>query len=141
MDLDHLNTLQVHQVARFYAAAAAASRSHRVEVVGSRSRLSVDDRIVQVLSRRQPASPWQTDVNSPTVEDAEAVIFVDLSGETPDFYVAPASWVQEDVRSHHEAWLASVGGTRPRNPGSKHTAIPEARIKQWHQRWDVLEAN
>jgi hypothetical protein len=137
-DLDHLNTHQVHQVARFHAAAAAAARGHRVEVVGPRTRLSVDGRVVQVLSRRQPASPWQTSVHRPTVEDAEVVIFVDLTCETPDFYVAPASWVEEDVRTHHQAWLAAVGGARPRNPESEHAAITEERLQQWHRRWDVL---
>lgn len=49
MDLDHLNTHQVHQVARFHAAAAAAAQGHRVEIVGPRTRLKVDDRIVRVL--------------------------------------------------------------------------------------------
>jgi hypothetical protein len=138
MDLNHLNTHQVHQVARFYAAAMATIQGHRVEMVGPRTRLSVDDHIVQVLSRRQPGSPWQTKADQPTVEDAEAVIFVDLSGETPDFYVAPASWVREDVRAHHAAWLDQVGGSRPRTPESDHTAIPVERIQRWHRRWDVL---
>lgn len=69
------------------------------------------------------------------------MIFVDLTGQAPDFYVAPAHWVEEDVRTHHEAWLARVGGTRPRNPDSNHTAIPVERLRQWHQRWDVLYAN
>ncbi|GAB3861672.1 hypothetical protein GCM10027610_104560 [Dactylosporangium cerinum] len=141
MQLDHLNTHQVHQVARFYAAAAAASHGHQVEVVGARTRLTVDGRTVQVLSRRQHGSPWQANVSTPTVEDAHAVIFVDLTGETPDYFVAPALWVQQDVRMHHEAWLARVGGTRPRNPTSDHTAIPVDRIQQWHRRWDVLAAD
>jgi hypothetical protein len=141
MSLNHLNTHQVPQVARFYAAAAAAARGHRVEIVGPRTRLQVDDRVVQVLSRRQSGSPWQADVEQPTVEDAEAVVFVDLTGEAPDFYVAPAAWVREDVRTHHAAWLVRVGGTRPRNPGSDHTAIPVERIQQWRHRWDVLGRN
>jgi hypothetical protein len=28
-----------------------------------------------------------------TTDDAEAVIFVDLTGEAADFYIAPADWV------------------------------------------------
>lgn len=66
------------------------------------------------------------------------MIFVDLTGDTSDFYVAPAVWVEQDVRRHHDAWLASVGGKRPRNPDSDHTAISVDRIRQWHRRWDVL---
>lgn len=138
MNLNHLNTHQVHQVARFYAAAMAAAQGHKVEILGPRTRLAVDDLVAQVLSRRQPGSPWQANVNQPAVEGAEVVIFVDLTGEAPDFYVAPAPWVREDVRRHHAAWLAQVGGERPRNPASDHTAIPLERIQQWHHRWDLL---
>lgn len=103
MNLNNLNMHQVHQVARFHAAAAAATQGHRVEIVDPRTRLKIDGRIVQVLSRRQLAAPWQSNASRPTVEDAQAVIFVDLTGDMPDFYVAPASWVQEDVRNHHQA--------------------------------------
>lgn len=138
MNLDHLNSHQVHQVARFYAAAAAATHGHKVGIVGPTTRLSVDGRIVQVLSRRQQNSPWQTSVKAPAVEDAEAVIFVDLTGEAPDFYVAPAAWVRDDVTTHHQAWLVNAGGIRPRNPGSDHTTISLDRIEQWHRRWDVF---
>jgi hypothetical protein len=138
MELDHLNTHQVHQVARFYAAAAIATRGHKVEIVGPMTRLKVDGRVVRVLSRRQPGSPWQANVNRPATEDAEAVVFVDLTGDVPDYYVAPASWVEQDVRTHHEQWLARIGGERPRNPDSDHTAVPVERLEQWHRRWDVL---
>lgn len=138
MELNHLNTHQVHQVARYFAAAMVATQGHRVEVVGARTRLSVDGRIVQVLSRRQQDSPWQTSTVRPTVNDADVVIFVDLSTERPDYYLAPASWVRQDVETRHAEWLASVGGTRPRNPDSEHTAIPLESIERWHHRWDVL---
>jgi hypothetical protein len=90
-------------------------RGHRVELIGPRTRLSVDGRIVQVLSRRKPGSPWQANTHFPTVGNAEAVIFVDLMRETAEYYLALASVVHEDVRSHHEAWLASVSERRPRN--------------------------
>lgn len=138
MDLNHLNTYQVHDVARFYAAAAAATQGHKVQIVGARGRLSIDDHTVHVVSRRRSKGDWQTRSHKRALHDAEVVIFVDLAGETPDFYVAPASWVREHVRAHHNAWLASVGGQRPRNPESNHAAISLDRIQQWHRRWDVL---
>jgi hypothetical protein len=138
MELGHLNTHQVHSVARFYAAAATTTNGYRVTVVGPRTRLSVDDRTVQVLSRRLKDSPWQTKADRPVIDDAEAVIFVDLTGETPDFYIAPAQWVREVVKHDHALWLQSVGGARPRNQESDHTAVRLERIKEWHQRWDVL---
>jgi hypothetical protein len=54
--------------------------------------LSVDGRKVRVTSRRQPESPWQIEMNSPsfTAETVHAFIFVDLTCKVPDFYVAPA---------------------------------------------------
>lgn len=140
MELDHLNNHQVHSVARFYAATAATINGHNLSVVGPRTRLNVDQRTVKVFSRRQPGSPWQTKVSQPVVGDAEAVVFVDLTGVAPDFYVAPAQWVRENVQYHHNRWLESVGQVRPRNPDSDHTAIHLDRIVQWPQRWDVLAA-
>lgn len=93
---------------------------------------------MQVSSRRQPGSPWQLRADHPVVEDAAAVIFVDVTGETPDFYIAPGPWVRDDVKRHFAAWLESKGGTRPRNPGSDHAGVALDRIRQWHRRWDIL---
>lgn len=141
LDLSGLSTHQVHDFARFHAAAAAlASGCHHVEVSGPRTRLTVDGRTAQVSSRRQPGSPWQVSAARPVVDDAVAVIFVDLVGDAPDFYVAPAQWVREDVKRHFATWLESKGGVRPRNPASDHAAIELDRIRQWHRRWDVLRS-
>lgn len=139
MNLGGLSTHQVHDFARFHAAAAAiANGSRHVQISGPRTRLTVDDRAVQVNSRRQPGSPWQVSAARPVVEDAVAAIFVDLTGDAPDFYIAPAQWVRTDVKRHFATWLESKGGVRPRNPDSDHTAIELDRIRQWHRRWDVL---
>jgi hypothetical protein len=73
------------------------------------------------------------------VDDAAAVIFVDLTGDVPDFYIGPAQWVRSDVKSHFATWLESRGGVRPRNPESDHSTVELDRIRRWHQRWDVLE--
>jgi DNA-binding transcriptional regulator YhcF (GntR family) len=138
-DLRQLGNHQVHDYARFTAAAAALAHGYRdVHVAGPQTRLIVDDRIAQVSSRRAPGSPWQFNAIRPVVEDAVAVIFVDLTGDYPDFYIAPAQWVRDDVKRHHEAWLESKGGVRPRNPASEHHALELDRITQWHQRWDLL---
>ena len=140
MDLGGLNNHQVHDFARFHAAAAALANGCRhVEVSGPQTRLTIDGRTVQVSSRRQPGSPWQVSAAHPVVDDAAAVIFVDLTGDVPDFYIAPAQWVRSDVKSHFATWLESRGGVRPRNPESDHSTVELDRIRQWHQRWDVLE--
>lgn len=139
MELSQLNTHQVHDFARFHAAAAAlASGCRTVQVTGRQTRLTVDGRTVQVSSRRLPGSPWQLSASRPVVDDAVAVIFVDLTGTEPDFYIAPADWVREDVKAHYANWLERKGGTRPRNPDSDHTGVELDRIRQWRQRWEVL---
>ena len=139
MELSNLNNRQVHDFARFQAAAAALVKGcARVEVVGPQTRLLVDGRTVQVNSRRRPGSPWQFNAHRPVIDDAVAVIFVDLTGEVPDFYLAPAQWVHNDVTQHYQAWLNSKGGSRPRNPDSDHAAVEIDRIRQWHQRWDIV---
>jgi len=138
-DLRRLSNQQVHDYARFSAAAAALTNGHKeVHIVGPTTRLMIDDRIVQVNSRRQPGSPWQFNLNRSVVEDAVAVIFVDLTGDYPDYYIAPAQWVRDNVQHHHEEWLKSKGGTRPRTPSSDHHAVHFDRIKDWHQRWDTI---
>lgn len=135
MELGHLNTHQVHDFARFQAAAAALLNGcGTVQVTGRQTRLTVDGKTVQVSSRRLPGSPWQVNAHRPVVDDAVAVIFVDLTGDVPDFYIAPGPWVRADVKQHFAAWLESKGGTRPRNPDSDHAGVELDRIRQWHQR-------
>lgn len=142
MELDHLTNQQVHDFARFHAAAAALTQGCRaVEVVGRQTRLKLDGRTAQVNSRRRPGSPWQFSAARPVVDDAAVVIFVDLTGDAPDFYIAPAQWVRDDVKWHFDAWLQSKGGVRPRNPDSDHAGVHIDRIRQWHQRWDVVAAS
>lgn len=58
MEISHLNTHQVHDFARFHAAAASLAHGcGTVEVVGRQTRLRVDGKTVQVNSRRRPGSP------------------------------------------------------------------------------------
>jgi hypothetical protein len=65
-------------------------------------------------------------------------IFVDLSVEPPEYYIARAQWVRENIRKAHAAWLKKVGGKRPHTPDSQHHAITLERIVKWKSRWDVL---
>jgi hypothetical protein len=64
----------------------------------------------------------------------------DLAGTGPDFYIAPVDWVRQDVEAHYAKWLESKGWIRPRNPDSDHTCVDLDRIRQWHQRWEILAA-
>lgn len=139
LDLRRLGNRQVHDFARFSAAAAALANGYRdVQVVGPTTRLMADDRMAQVNSRRLPGSPWQFSINRIVVDDAAAVIFVDLTGDHPDFYIAPAQWVRDEVQRRYDRWLETKGGTRPRNPASDHATLELDQISRWHRRWGVL---
>ncbi|HEX6874038.1 MAG TPA: hypothetical protein VF165_00130 [Nocardioidaceae bacterium] len=65
-------------------------------------------------------------------------VFVDLGGEQPDYYIAPAWWVENDMNKHHKAYLKRHGGHRAVNDASQHHAIQAKRLTQWRGRWDVL---
>ncbi|MET9023222.1 hypothetical protein ABZV93_24940 [Actinopolymorpha sp. NPDC004070] len=142
MRLDHVrgNNHLVHHVARLLAAAEVTAQiGQRADLVGPQTRVQVGGVTLQVSARLLPGSPWQVRSDRPVVEDAEAVVFVDLTGDEPNFYVAPAEWVREDVTRENDEWLATQpGGTRPRNPSSTHHAIPFNRIRIWHNHWDIL---
>jgi DNA-binding transcriptional regulator YhcF (GntR family) len=141
LDLRRLGNHQVHNYARHVAAAAALASGYRsVRLDGPNTRVVVEDRTVQVNSRRQPGSPWQFSINRVVVEDAVAVILVDLTGDYPDFYIVPAQRVSDLVKRRYEQWLESKGGTRPRNPASDHATLEVDAISEWHRRWDVLTA-
>lgn len=141
LDLRRLGNHQVHEYARHIAAAAALANGYKsARLDGPHTRVVIEDRTVQVNSRRQPGSPWQFNINRVVVEDAIAVILVDLTGDHPEFYIAPAQRVRDSVKRRYDKWLESKGGTRPRNPTSGHATLELSDISEWYQRWDLLAA-
>jgi hypothetical protein len=70
--------------------------------------------------------------------DDDFWVLVDLAGESPDYFVVPAPWLESDVCAHFGDWLAESGGKRPRNPASRDWSIEPSRVEQWRNRWDVL---
>ena len=65
-------------------------------------------------------------------------VFVDLGIRPPEYYIAPAWWVENDIHEHHSAYLAKHGGKRAHGGDSPHHAIPVSRLIDWKNRWDVL---
>ena len=95
--------------------------------------------LVYVKTRR--VGDWQTStkLGKPRPDESrnEFWLFVDLMGE-PDFYVAPASWMENDIYGVHQAYLERHRGRRRDNPASDHHRITEDRIARWRDRWDLL---
>jgi hypothetical protein len=90
---------------RCSAAAALASACRTAQVTGHQTQLAVDSRTVQVSFQRLPGSFWQLNASRSVADPAVAVIFVDLTGTEPDFYIAPTKCVREDVKLHLANWL------------------------------------
>ena len=96
-----------------------------------------------VYVKTRATGTWQTDTRkgNPSTERADERrfwLFVDLTTDPPEFYIAPAWWVENDIYEAYEADLARFGGHRPRSPRSTHHGIREERVAAWRGRWDLL---
>lgn len=138
MSLAVLNNDQVHHMSCLLAGAEAILqlRQH-VEVCadGRRYRLFLNDKKIQVLSRR--TRDWQPRASEPLASDTFAVVLVDLATSPTTFYPIPGSWFREDIARRYAEYLKLHGG-RPRNPDSDHFAVKTHMVEQWRDRWDVL---
>jgi hypothetical protein len=63
---------------------------------------------------------------------------VDLTDGLREFYICPGDPLRSDVRKRYDQYLASKGGTRPRNPASKHSAIYPEQVRKWRNGWRRL---
>ncbi len=74
------------------------------------------------------------------LDETDFWVFVDLGDldVSPRYWVVPDWWMRNDIYEAHQAYLASHGGNRARNPDSTHHAIDERRLEAWEARWDVL---
>ena len=111
--------------------------------VGARTELRVTSpagpREVRVISRR--AGDWQTSIregDTSTVSGTRFWVFVDLAQGMPSYYVAPESWVVDDIHTEHAEYLARNGGRRAQTEDSTHHRIQTSRVQQWKGRWNLL---
>lgn len=75
-------------------------------------------------------------------DEKEFYVFVDLgtgAAASPGYWIAPRWWVRNMMYDSHHAWIKKLGGARPRNAESKHSAIKENHLAEWKDRWDVLQ--
>ena len=82
---------------------------------------------------------WQIqDIDRYLSGTVERVVLVDIRGTTPEFYVVEGDRLREIVKRRYEAFLSRVGGTRPRNPESKHSRIDPSDVRRWRNRWSLF---
>lgn len=128
---------QKHQGGRHLVLAEALLRGIPAQLHGAATYVDVGLYRAQVMVAAQGA--WMiADIDATTALTCERVILIDLTNGRREFYIAEGTAFRAGVRARHEAFLQQQGGTRPRNPDSKHTAVRPADIAEWHNRWDLL---
>jgi hypothetical protein len=125
---------QTHNAGRHLAVAEALLRGHQAALAGRSSYIVVNGHKAQVQVAAKGA--WQImDVDKYTSAAIDHVVLVDLTDGAREFYICPGATLRSDVRKRFDEFLATVGGTRPRNPDSKHAAIYPEQVRRWRNDW------
>jgi len=129
---------QTHQAGRHLAVAQALLRGCRAKLVGRSTYIEVNGTKAQTQVAGQGA--WQIEnFETYLAGTIGAVVLVDVTGERPGFFVVPGDELRNLVRQRHDEFLTRVGGTRPRNPDSKHARIDPSDVQRWKDRWELFE--
>jgi hypothetical protein len=147
-----------YQVARagehFVAAELNRRGAYAVTFAGNMPKIDIiacnqdQSRTVHIQVKSKHSRTWQTSIVGaeemvePSDPLAETVfwVFVDLGNldAPPRYWIVPSWWIRNNIYQTHNAYLARHGGTRARNPNSKHHAIDERRVAAWEAKWEVL---
>jgi len=99
---------------------------------------------IQVKTRR--TGTWHASIDDgrkckTTSMETHFWVFVDIENVTapPTYYIVPLWWIQNNIYENHNTYLAKHGGSRAKNPNSKHHGIDSKRIVQWKERWNILK--
>ena len=97
---------------------------------------------IQVKTKGPRSRVWQWGLKRAAAErqasDTDYMILVDLADEQPAYYIHRLRDVARDCLARHQAWLAKIGGKRPRNPDSPHTAIGMDMVVSGSGAWELL---
>jgi hypothetical protein len=139
---------RVHDAAVFYVAAELSRRDLRIEELWHESgadlavRRGRSDRTL-VRVKGKTSTEWQARIDLARLEGTprRLVVFVDMDPRTasvPSYWIAEETWVINDIKRHHQAYLDKHGGIRPRSPKAKHHSISVVRLVKWRDRWDLF---
>jgi hypothetical protein len=128
---------QTHDAGRHLAVAEALLRGYQAALVGRSSYIEVNGHKAQVQVAAKGA--WQIeDVDKYTSASIEHVVLVDVTDGLREFYICPGDQLRSLVRKRHDEFVRSKGGTRPRNPASKHFALYPEQVRKWRKGWSRL---
>ncbi|MFD5831515.1 hypothetical protein [Lentzea sp. NPDC060358] len=107
MEFSELSTDRVHEVAVYLAAAEVARRTtYPIEVVPEDRRflLKINRKPARVFARRTAQERPMRLATTQDTTGAHALVFVDLSTDTPAFYVTPPEVARGEVEQHLDGW-------------------------------------
>ncbi|WP_139587647.1 hypothetical protein [Micromonospora orduensis] len=78
------------------------------------------------------------DIDRMTAMSVHVYVLANVTEGRRDFYVVPGDDLRAGGRKRHDEFMASVGGVRPRNAESRHTAIYPKDVDEWRDRWSLF---
>jgi hypothetical protein len=131
------NQHQKHQAGRHLVVAHALLRGLEAKITGRTSLVEINGHRAEIHVAAKGA--WQlADVDKFLGATTPRVVFVDLTGTVPEFFILEGARARAIVKRHHDAFLERVGGVRPRNPASKHAAVHRDQVQRGHNRWSLF---
>jgi hypothetical protein len=129
---------QKHQAGRHLAVAHALLQGLPAKLVGPQTHVEINGPSGVVMLAAMGA--WQiADIAEFLASDQERYVLVDVTNGPAALYLVPGNDLRHGVRERHTAFLARVGGTRPRNPDSGHTKIEPADVNPWRNQWSLFK--
>jgi hypothetical protein len=129
---------QKHEAGRHLVVAQALLRGYGARTVGRTSLVEINGRQAEVHVATKGA--WQiANVDRFLGATTRLVIFVDLTGTVPEYFILDGDRARTIVRRHHQQFLERVGHVRPLNPQSKHTAVRRDHVQRWRNRWSLFD--
>lgn len=129
---------QKHEAGRHLVVAEALLRGYSAQTVGRSGLVEINGRRAEVHVKTKGS--WQIgNINKFVEATTERVVFVELTGAGPEFFILDGNRARAIIRRNHEQWLERVGGVRPRTPDSKHSAVRPDHIQSWRNRWSLFE--
>jgi hypothetical protein len=146
-----MNPQQVGRAGEMFVAAEIHRRGgYAVTFAGNMPGIDVlasdltDSRRVSIQVKTKSSGTWHArfprDGLQCTEDPAESSywIFVDLGEEHPQYFIAPRWWVRNDIWADASAYLAQYEAKHGHPRESEHHGINVRRVRQWHDRWDIL---
>ncbi len=114
----------------------------RVDVVAMRPDNSRTVNI-QVKTKGPRSKMWQWNIEKARAERQASgddfLVFVDLQPLEPAYYIVRLRDFAKRKVEAHDAWLKSIGGSRPRTPASQHTSISVEEVEAGKDAWHLLD--